>query len=308
MREFFNILFEPGEGLCTGNAFANEVLKYPKDAEFFSINPLSTLKDYGHMEKAEYREYIPRRADINVTCFRNFMFEMDSTSLENQLTILRNSEIPFTSITYSGGKSYHAILSVGGGACSGAHTTLGLDNYKNIWKRLAAKLDREARKAGFVCEGPSFIDPSCKNPSRLSRFPETMRDNGNMQELVLLTERMDKAEFNQLLAKCPKIVTVKKEITNRPVDELETVEDFQAICPANLMRTLKFVDWAKSEGMYPTLYRLTTWAIDETNVSKEAFIEFLERYTFKSLLRKGYPAHKLHAAVNDAYNFKRSSK
>ena len=56
--------------------------------------------------------------------------------------------------------------------------------------------------------------------------------------------------------------------------------------------------------MYPYLYRFSLWAIDSTNVSKETFVEFLDRYTFKSLIRRGYPANKLQTAVDHAFSEK----
>ena len=289
MKEFFITLFDSGEGICTGNAFATEVHKYPKEGEFFCINPLDSLRDHGAFLGANYDEYTPRRADLNVTCFRNFMFEIDSLPLEDQLKLFNNSLIPFSTIVYSGGKSYHAILSVDGGAIGEEHTLEGIDNYKNIWRRLAARLDKEATRMGYTYpEGlATFIDASCKNPSRLSRFPDVPRDNGNRQEVVRIASRISKLEFNELLEKCPKVVSSVKQNFDTPEDEVETVENFEAVCPPELMRKLKYVDWAKSEGMYPYLLKFTLWAIDSTNVSKHAFLEFLDKYTFESLVNLG---------------------
>lgn len=307
MKDFFNILFDEGEGVCTGDAFATKVSNYASPAPFFSVNPLDPLKDHAFFMNEKYSEYEPRRADLNVTSLRNFMFEMDSMPIEDQLKIFRNSDIPFTSIVYSGSKSYHAILSVDPSCDFEPHTQEGIDNYKQTWRRLAAKLDREASKMGYKYPDgkPSFIDHSCKNPSRLTRYPDYRRDNGNFQSLVMLTERMPRDEFFELIEKCPVIRTMQKENFSAPEDELQTVEQFQAVCPPELLRKLKFVDWAGADGMYPYLYRFTLWAIDSTNVSKEAFTEFLDKYTFKSLVKRGYPAHKLQTAVDHAYREKR---
>ena len=169
----------------------------------------------------KYEEFKARRADLNVTSFRNFIFEMDSLPIEDQLKIFRNSDIPFTSIVYSGSKSYHAILSVEPEACSDAHTQIGIDNYKSIWKRLAAKLDREAVKMGYAYPDgkSSFIDHSCKNPSRLTRYPDYKRSNGNFQSLVMLTERMDLDEFNALLERCPVVKSMQKQEFHAPEEE-----------------------------------------------------------------------------------------
>jgi len=302
MKEFFDVLFDDGEGICCGDAFAVEVKPWYVEGEYFCINPLSTLKDFGYFSKSEYNEFIPRRADINVTIFRNFLFEMDSVKLEDQLKILQGSEIPFTSIVYSGGKSYHAILSVEGGLQVDPHTLEALDAYKAVWMRLAAKLDREAKTLGLEYkEGhKSFIDHSCKNPSRLSRFPEVFRGKVK-QELVSLTERISAEEFEELLDKCPRVQVSSRQEFNTPEDVVESVEVFKAVCPVGLLRKLKYVDWAADEGMYKELYRLSLWAFDETNVSKETLLEFMEEYTFKALLESGYPASKLQIGVDHAY-------
>jgi hypothetical protein len=306
MKEFFLTLFDKGEGICTGNAYATEVHNYAKEGEFFCVNPLDKLRDHGYFLDEKYSEYVPRRADINVSCFRNFIFEMDSIELEDQLKIFRNSAIPFTSVTYSGGKSYHAILSVDPKALGNCHTLMGIDDYKNAWRRLAARIDKEATKLGYKYpDGKnSFVDQSCKNPSRLTRYPDMIRSNGNRQELIQLTERMPQSEFLALLSECPVILSTRRREFDTPENELETVEQFEAVCSPELMRKLKIVDWAGSEGMYPYLLKFTLWAIDETNVSKEAFMEFLDKYTFKSLIRHGYPANKLEVAVDHAYRMK----
>lgn len=306
MKEFFEVLFNSGEGVCTGNAYAVEVSKYPKEGEFFCVNPLDAHRDHAFFLGDNYNEYSPRRADLNVTCFRNLIFEMDSLPLDDQLRIFRNSDIPFTSIVYSGGKSYHAVLSVEGGVCGDTHTLSGVDTYKNIWSRLAAKLDKEAVKLGYSYPDgkSSFIDHACKNPSRLTRYPGMVRSNGNVQQLVQLTERMDKEEFLELLDKCPKILTMTKQKFDAPEDELQTVELFKSVCPPELYRKLTIIDWAGSEGMYPYLLRYTLWAIDSTNVCKDAFLDFLNEYTFGSLVKRGYPLYKLSTAVDHAYRMK----
>ena len=305
MKEFFEKLFKPGEGICTGDAYAISVKSYATEGQYFSINPLAVNRDYDWARKPEERsEYVGRRADINVTAFRSFMFEIDSLDLESQLSLFRNSKIPFTSIVYSGGKSYHAILSVDESVVNDEHTLGAIEDYKRLWKRLEAQLTKEARQSGINFNG-TLIDGSCKNPSRLSRYPDFLRSNGNYQSLVQLVDAISLEEFNDLIEECPMVAeTTIGEYADVAEDPLENVEDFQSACPSDLMRKLKIVDWACSEGMYPYLLRYTLWAIDSTNVSKETFIEFLDKYTFVSLLKRGYPASKLVAAVNDAYRMK----
>lgn len=307
--KFFSTIFDPEDGICYGGKFANGVYTNMPDkpgAEYFCINPLDATIDHGFYLKEDYDRDRPRRADINVSKFRSFMFEMDAIGLDDQLKIFNNCSIPFTSIVYSGSKSYHAILTVDGGILAEAHTTEGLYEYKRVWRRLAAKIDRDARKMGYEFPNgqSSFIDSSCQNASRLSRFPNTVRANGNIQSLEKLSTRISQEEFLTLLKSCPMIQLQRASKLDRPEKEVDCVDDFEAMAPPALIRKLKIVDWAGPENNYRTLFRLTRWAIDETNVTKEAFEEYLWRYTFPSLLRRGYPKHKLMNGVNDGYKGK----
>jgi hypothetical protein len=304
-EEFFSLLFNEGEGVCCGDQYSNKITDVPKPSPFFTINPLDLHKDHGFFLKDRYEESKPRRADLNVIAFRNFMFEMDDVPLDLQLEFFKNSKIPFTSIVYSGGKSMHAILSVEPSVAGECHTLDGIQKYKHVWKRLAALLNREIKESGRL-EYPAngYIDQSCKNPSRLSRFPGFTRDNGKVQEVKYLGTRMERYKFEDLLRECPEIAETVFEESSIPEQEFFSVEDFKAACPAELLRKLTIVTWAASAGMYNELYKLSLWAIDSTGVSFELFIEFLEQYTFSSLIKRGYPRHKLYVGVQHAYKQK----
>jgi hypothetical protein len=213
-------LFKPGEGLCVGGFKAVNVSSELSDSgNFFCINPLSLEMDYGYADKDYYKKDVPRRADVNISAYRNFMFEMDSVPLEDQMKILKGCGIKFTSIVYSGGKSYHAILGLSEAIEADYHTDEGSLYYKSIWQRLRAKIDRSARMAGF--EYPkgkdSFVDGSCQNPSRLSRIPGAIRDNGIVQELIELNSTISLDEFIELLDSCPMVF--KSEIVNTKLSE-----------------------------------------------------------------------------------------
>lgn len=315
MKEFFDILFDYGEGFCTGDAHVTEVSSWASYGAFFCINPLSLYRDYGSFKKPQYKHNVARRADVNVTCLRNFMFEMDELPVEDQLKIFTRSDIPFTSIVYSGGKSCHAILSVDNAQeIFDAHDQEGISKYKECWRRLAAKLDLEAKAMGYVRPAgvDSFIDSTSQNPSRLSRYPEMIRKStGVNQELKLLTKRINKDDFLGLLSLCPVVKSIEiKEDFQPSEDELLTLEEFMIHAPAHMIKDIKYCYhegryWAGPSGCYKHMYRLTTWAIDATNVSYEAFVAAMEKYTFKTLLASGYPEHKLMAGVNDGFKEKR---
>lgn len=304
MKEFFDVLFDHGEGYCTGDAYGSRVYHYPKYGEFFCINPLDLKRDYGWSKKPDvYDANTARRADINVTCFRNLMFEMDDVPLDTQLEIFTNSKIPFTSIVYSGGKSLHAILSVEGGICEGNHTQEGLIEYKQIWERLAAQLNRETAK--LLGKTADYIDSSCRNASRLSRYPGFKAKKREVQRLFVLTERMHKEDFLDLLEDCPVVMKMEVHTFETPVDEVCNIEEFEALAPAGLIRSLKYASWANESNNYNEMLKLCFWAIDTTNVNYDTFIEFLDKYTFKIFDAVGYPEHKRLVAVDHAFREKR---
>jgi hypothetical protein len=306
MKEFFELLFEPGEGICTGDAYAVGVSTWANENPFFCVNPLALHYDHLYYENDNRDEYTGRRADINVTSLRNFMFEMDDLPLEDQLNLFRNSKIPFTSLVFSGSKSFHAVLALESSIVDVCHTVEAIEAYKLTWRRLAAQLDEEAVRMGFKLPvgAKSFIDHSCKNPSRLTRYPDYKRENGKFQSLIMLTHRMAMDEFNTLLEECPKVSSSEFRVYETPEELVENIEHFKAICPVGLLRKLTIPDWASHVNMYPELRDVTLWAIDSTNVSKETFLEFLNQYTFKTLLRRGYPENKLQIAIDHSYKMK----
>ena len=95
MNNVFKILFNDNDLLCVGTLYDSKVTKMTEvsSGEFFSINPISSVDiDYnrnGKPEQLAKRAYMkPRRADINVKTYRNFLFEMDSVPLDDQLIVI----------------------------------------------------------------------------------------------------------------------------------------------------------------------------------------------------------------------------
>jgi hypothetical protein len=105
------------------------------------------------------------RGNKNVACFKNLLVEIDQGTLSSQLSFLKYT-IPIrpTLLTYSGGKSLHAIFSL-------ARPLDSLEEYKDWVKALYSRV------------GPG-IDTACSNPARLTRTPGVRRDNGQLQTLV----------------------------------------------------------------------------------------------------------------------------
>jgi hypothetical protein len=182
-NKFLSLLFDEGHTSCFSDSpHGYKVSHYPgpKDT-FFCINALHPYRDL-NPTKDWHREDLPRRADSNVVCFRNFLIELDTEPLSAQIAYVRD-KIPVSSIVYSGSKSHHFIISL-------TEPVLDYQNYMNIARRLLL-LFPEA-------------DPTCKNPSRLSRLPFAIRPETNKtQELIYLGNRIPVTEILPLLPQLP---------------------------------------------------------------------------------------------------------
>lgn len=300
MRELLNILFDETDLICSGDLYANSVSKLDKvvSSEFFCINALSSVDhDY---KKGEKRSYMtPRRADVNVACFRNFMFEMDSLPLDDQQLILHNCEVPWTSIVYSGGKSYHAILSLED-PLGGVHTVEGMLQYKHVWRKIEALVNKYAYDNGYKGQ---IIDPSSKNPSRFSRYPGYTANGRKQQVNIYRADRCGVEDFSDLMLRCPEVKQVVAK-SERVDVEISSIEDFWKMCPDSLAMKLKYPMGISSEGNYHDLFKLALWAIDSTGVTKDAFIELCNEHIFPKYRQANYPEHKWMNGIDHAYSSK----
>lgn len=137
---------------------------------YFSINPICNAQNRNTKAKKH------PRASINVTAFRNFLFELDSTPLDVQENLLRfiQPRIPIAQVTYSGSNSLHAIISVADTLPFKVHTETGIAEYSQAWKALDAEL-RFIASEFFSSKIEKLFDTQCKDPARLSRTPGAIR-------------------------------------------------------------------------------------------------------------------------------------
>jgi hypothetical protein len=152
--KFLQTLFDEGQQTCFAkDAYGTIIKPAPEQLDvFFSINAMHTS-----------------RADANVVCYRNFLLELDSVPLEQQISLV-TSKLPVTAITFSGGKSYHFIVSL-----------IDPVSTETDYRRIVRGLMETVPEA----------DRSTKNPSRLSRLPFAIRpETGLVQDLVYLGSRI----------------------------------------------------------------------------------------------------------------------
>jgi hypothetical protein len=184
MRAFFEMLFDQQESTCfaenpKGTRVQSITHFNAGSHAFFSINPLDPHKDRVPLESYHHARR-PRRADHNVVIFRNILIEMDKSPLSEQWAFIAKIELPFTSCVYSGGKSYHFIVSL-------QEPCPNRESYDTLVRRIYHVLGAR-------------IDPACKNPSRLSRAPGFYREEtGKFQNLNDLRQRVSMGELETWL-------------------------------------------------------------------------------------------------------------
>lgn len=159
MNPYTQILFDDGELICAGNRYATTLkpaAELSHNDEFVSINPL--------------RE---RRLDANVTVFRNLLIECDTMSVDLQVPRMQALQLPYSTATFSGGKSVHFVISL-------LSPLPDRQEYDAVMRRLYRGLE----KLGFP------VDEACKNPSRFTRNPGHVRQDGRQQTLLEARERI----------------------------------------------------------------------------------------------------------------------
>lgn len=188
LDNFLDLLFAQEEVTCfTDSPRGTRVSAYPAVRDtFFCINALHPNMDL-RPELEYHSPDRPRRADHNVVTYRNLLIELDNMPLSEQIQYV-TSRVPVSAITYSGGKSYHFIISL-------EQPLENKEQYRQLFLRLQAALPQ--------------IDSSCKNPSRLSRLPTAIRpDTNKEQTLVQLNGRIALQTLDSML---PLVQQAKKE-------------------------------------------------------------------------------------------------
>lgn len=300
-NKVLELLFNENEKTCVGKAKSTSIVNpFLIEGEYYCVNPLSSV-DVGHNQKPYYSYMKPRRADINVKEFRNFVFEIDELSLEQQEIIIREIDIEFSAVVYSGGKSFHCIICLENGL-GGNYTQNGIDNYKHVWNRIAAKIDAKSVELGF---GDRVVDPSCKNPSRFTRYPEYKSEGRERQEVKQCSlTRFTDDQFNALLLTCPEIQSVGQSKAIERGD-VGSVSEFWKVASKGLKNAVRYPIWAKSStGLYPEALKVVLWAIDETNIGKDLLVKIFEKTVFRQYKNVDYPQEKWYSAIDDAYRLK----
>ena len=166
---FLQSLYDKDDILCLGDKYSTELKtrdewiediqkngnRYPQ----IVINPLTGKQHVNKDGKLSYR------CDAAVAEYKYALIEFDQIegsnelSIDKQLAFFANVRLPIVSLTYSGKKSVHALVSL-----------MGIVNSPDEWEDIVKQVlfDRIVRPLGG--------DAANSNPSRMSRMPGYLRD------------------------------------------------------------------------------------------------------------------------------------
>lgn len=116
--------------------------------------------------------------DINSTAFRNYLIELDTGTIEEQIGYIKASGIPYSAMIFSGGKSVHILISL----------SEDLPDEK-IYRKIAL----------WILNILPLADDKCKNPSRKIRIPGAERTPGKFQELLEFKGKVNPRELGDWL-------------------------------------------------------------------------------------------------------------
>jgi len=154
ISEALKVLFDPDETAAFGNSkydvsnIYSPFLSIGREPIFYSLNPIETGT---------------RKCDANVSAYRNFLMEMDSVPLEEQMDKMDLLKVPYSVAIGSGNKSIHFVL------CLQENLSHEKWEHLNNW----------------IHKALPFIDHNTKAESVWTRYPESIRpETGKIQELA----------------------------------------------------------------------------------------------------------------------------
>lgn len=298
-KQHLEALFKPDEttyfGFNNGTIFQEwgsgpiSAATTPVDADYICLNPLNGKK-----------------LDNNVVAYRTWLLEFDTIPLQQQLELLAALEklIPVRSITYSGSKSYHALISLSDdiGFPVGPK---GVQGYSNLFTALV-----DAAEAALNCSGA--IDRSNKNCSRYTRlgggFNHVTKTAQPLIKLGALTTSSQLMAFIEAHRPASSILPSNAAVGLKPVytHSFERTLESQSHLKGLRNKLLLPRQWAAKAGNRQHIFNAALWAIDATGVGYEEFSYYVQKHVNPVLEEVGYENthEKVNAAIRGAYRWK----
>lgn len=201
---------------------------------------------------AAHNPIIGFRKDSNVTRYQNFFWEMDTGSQDLQRSYINQIGLPYSSMTWSGGKSIHVL------------TCLEEPITKTQWKL-------------FVQWGlniGTLLDQQVKSPSRSIRIPGAIRpETGQEQKLIEIKGKVKLKDFTDWLEKYPHLKpkprSEQKVLTSEP--------NWDNISPWCKYQLKNGIDFKKLGGRNKTWFSVGC-ELYRANYDEETAISLLKQY------------------------------
>lgn len=270
-QRYLSALFEPTEYVCAGNSKYDigiqEMLNVSSPACFIAINSLA---------------HKTSRKDENVATFRNMLLEFDKGSIEEQYRLIKRLRIPYTTLTFSGSKSLHAIIS--------------------LTEPLGDKKEFDEAVGMLHIIAPE-ADPKAKNCSRFTRMAGAIRpESGVLQELIEVRPRLSKNDFVKwLLSHSGKVAASLEAARIKQLKRMRDVEDRE---PGELSTsTMRFLENAVVNAGTSRHDRLMSLALEcrDCSWAYESTLDIVEQMA----VRLGKDLVEVEKMVNYAYSGKR---
>lgn len=323
------IWFNIGENICYGsfNTTATTVFKgFPCEPYLeYKPNqiPFTSITEFICCNPILSGEH---RAAKSIASLRNFVFESDSMSLEDQKTFIKYAMkfhgLPVSTAIFSGNKSIHFTISLENPVEEGVYLssprkpdhfkTAKVQIYNNIHKRIVSNLNNIVEEmSGLPKKSEFFIevekkhthfDTSLQDPSRFTRFPDVFRrDKENFQKSIYVQKRFSKKEFMDFLKKCPAVPYVIEDTSCK-------FRDFSKPLSEHLKEKLdEKIDFfntnSKNQDMYPEILKFLGLAakVKGFNSVNELYSYYLETI-YEPLKNAGYKSlDKIHPARNTCF-------
>ena len=180
IKSFYETLFTKDEYTCFTDAVNARNVSHARrqgnkaDLQYFSINPITQGKT---------------RSKHNVSCYKNILIEIDQDLEENKIPrdvqkkMLTKLAVPYSTLVWSAGKSYHAIISL-------TEPFEDIVEYEQAVKAVYRVLQKNK----------VYNDESVKDAARLSRAAGAVRIGPNeIQEVEAVRSQISRSEFDEWL-------------------------------------------------------------------------------------------------------------
>jgi hypothetical protein len=171
-RRFWRTLFDADDCVC--------VAKY---VEGTSLRLASTLEaaplPWAQFVAVNAFRAGTSRANRHVARHRSFLVEFDRGTPGEQTTWADAARLPWSTRVFSGRRSLHFVVTL--------DEPVAPEDYRQLAARLLAAMPE--------------ADQACRDPSRLTRYPDVVRvDTGKQQSILGVRERVSRAAFETWLA------------------------------------------------------------------------------------------------------------